>query len=537
MKKLLGLILALCMVFSLCACGGNGSSETAPAAESAAAPAEAPAAEAAAAPAEAPAEGEAPASDAKDELIVGTTNDVTVAFENFDNNNIIGIGLCYDYIVYMDQDTGDLVSDVLEDWYMEDPTTLVMKIKPGVTFTNGEELKGEDVVYSFKGRIDAGIAQIEVAMNFDWDNAEISDDGLTVTVKTFDEYAPGISVLNKWPLESKVQHDTYGLDDEIWWTTTCGTGPYKLVEQVDGAYATYTFRDDYWGDEQYMFKTVTVKHYGDETALYTDFVNGKVDIAMNLGAYSFSQLQGVDGIAVMEQTQGNYIYLGGNYKRDLWNDINFRLALSHAIDWDTLNITGYDGLGAVMQSIFPSNCVGFEPQDVNAYDPELAKDYLAKSSYDGSVLSLVGRDRYSAAAEAVQAMLTEIGVKSEVNCLEFANYLEKMGTDDYDLLMADFNTDNSGEPSNVYSSVGSDSHTASQLIMDEEWNTLKAACNTVDQDARVEALKALQEYAAENCIFIPLMDRYEVWAYNTSVLPADYNCYYGGYTIFAVPAA
>ena len=37
--------------------------------------------------------------------------------------------------------------------------------------------------------------------------------------------------------------------------------------------------------------------------------------------------------------------------------------------------------------------------------------------------------------------------------------------------------------------------------------------------------------------YIGNMDRYEVWAYNTSVLPANYNCYYGGYTIFAVPAA
>lgn len=533
-KRLLALALALVMVFCLCSCGSKDNTEQPDGAQTT------------------PSDNGTVNEDtshiigngevvAKDELIVGTTNEVSIPFDNMTNSNINGIALCYDFLVYLDNVTGELKSDILDEWYYEDETTIVMKVKDGVTFSNGMTLTAEDIVWSFAARLATGQPQTDDFKNFDWDNAVISDDGLTLTVKTFEPYAPGLTVLSSKSIECKAQHEQYSEDSDFWWNNTCGTGPYYLIEQVDGAYATYALRDDYWGDEEYMFKNVTMKHYGEETALYIDYQNGNVDIAMNLGAYSYEQLKAgaVDNTVVRLQGQGNYDQLHANPATvEAWNDVNFRLAVAHAIDWDSLAIAAYDGLAKPCDSIFTSTCVGYESQGIYEYDPDLSRQLLEQAGYgDGITLELLTRDRNSALAEALQGMLAEVGINLDLSIVEFGVLIPKMSAGECDFLLTDVNTDNLGEPSSAYGSFGNEANLPSQKITDAHWNELTAsASKIIDTDERVAVLQEIQEYAHEQCFFIPLMERCEVWCFNTTVLPSDFNCYYGGVTNFAVVA-
>lgn len=533
-RKLLALALALAMVLGLCACGssntggGNGSSDVQQTDNVGIGNEES----------HSTGGGELIA---KDELIVGTTNEVSIAFDNLTNTNVLGVALCYDYLVYLDNVTGEMVSDILEDWYYEDDTTIVMKIKDGVTFTNGAPLTAEDIVWSFDYRVKSGKPQTDDFKNFDWDNAVISDDGLTLTVKTFEPYAPGLTVLSSKSIECKAQHEQYAEDNEFWWNNTCGTGPYYLVEQVDGAYAKYALRDDYWDDTEFMFKTITAKYYGEETALYIDYQNGNVDVAMNLGAYSYEQLKNgaVDNTVVRLQGQGNYDQLHANPATvEAWNDVNFRLAVAHAIDWDSLSVAAYDGLGKACDSIFTASCIGYESQGIYEYDPDLSRQLLKDAGYgDGITLELLTRDRNSDLAEALQGMLAEVGITLELNIVEFGVLLPKMINGECEFLLADVNTDNLGEPSSAYGGMGAEANLPSQKFEDAHWEELVSKANTTtDTDTRVEVLKEIQEYAHENCFIIPLMERCEVWCFNNTVLPSDFNCYYGGVTNFAVEA-
>lgn len=531
-KRLLALALALCLVFGLCACGNSADKDN-----------ENPDIQHVEQDSTGSQDSVVIGGDAelvaKEELVVGTTNEVTIAFDNMTSNNPNGVGLCYDFLVYLDNVTGELTSDILEDWYYEDDTTITMKIKDGVTFTNGAKLTAEDIVWSFAYRVASGQPQTDDYRNFDWDNAVISDDGLTLTVKTFDTYAPGLVVLSNKPIECKAQHEQYPDDSDFWWTNTCGTGPYKLLEQVDGAYAKYVLRDDYWGDEEYMFQYVTLKHYGEETALYIDYQNGNVDVALNMGAYSYEQLVSgaVDNTVVGLQSKGNYEQIHANpATTEAWNDVNFRLAVAHAIDWDALAVAAYDGMAISCDSIFPSSCVGYVSQGLYEYDVELAKEYLAKTDYaDGITLELLARDRGSKIAEALQGMLSEIGITLELNVVEFGVLLPKMANGECEFLLTEINTNNMGEPSSAYGGFSANSHMPSQIVTDAHWNDLIAEANsTIDAAARAEVLKEIQEYAKEQCFFIPLMQSCEAWCFNSTVLPTSFNPFYGGATVFAV---
>lgn len=536
-KKLLSLALALCLVFGLCACGDNNADDD----KGATSPQGAQQVETNDSGSQDSyiSEGADTNIVAKDELIIGTTNEVTIPFDNMDNNNVNGVALCYDYLVYLDNVTGELKSDILESWEYKDTTTIELKVKDGITFSNGDPLTAEDVIWSFAERIALGLPQTDDFNNFDWDNAEIASDGLTITLKTFGEYAPGLVVLNK-PIENKSEHEKHDAGDEYWWTTTCGTGPYKLVEQVDGAYAKYELRDDYWGDEEYVFKNITFKYYGEETALYIDYQNGNVDIALNLGAYSYEQLKAgaVANTVVHLHANGNYEQIHANpATTEIWNNVKFRQAVAHAIDWDNLIMLAYDGLAIPMDSIFPTNCVGYESQGGYEYDPELSRQLLKECGYDGSVsLELLARDRNSKLAEALQGMLAEVGINVQLSVVEFGVLLPKMSAGECEFLLTDINTDNLGEPSPAYTAASAEARLPSMRVSDAHWNELIAKAATIDQAARVEVLKEIQQYAHENCFYIPLCSKCEVWCFNTTVLPTDFNPYFGGISNFAVVA-
>ena len=83
-------------------------------------------------------------------------------------------------------------------------------------------------------------------------------------------------------------------------------------------------------------------------------------------------------------------YLGGNFTTPLYQDINFRKALAHAIDRDEAILAGFEGEAYSIASFVPPSTWGFaEEQNVYAkehftYDPELAKQILDEAGIKDS---------------------------------------------------------------------------------------------------------------------------------------------------------
>lgn len=538
-KRLLGMILALCMLLGLCACGGESAPASTPDAASSSGAAETPEEQEPeqGAPEGEPAEEGAPAeaeSALPDTLTIGTTSKVTVSFDGSDESNTFGCALCSDMLVYIDTD-GEIKSHILESWESTDEG-LSMTLKEGVTFTDGRACTAEDILWSFVDANERGSGAAEWVEYFDWDNAEISDDGLTLFVPTFSPYAPGIITLTSGSayIKSKSYFEDHPATDEIWWDTVEGTGPYECVEQVDGAYATYRLRDNYWGDEEFVYKEITFNYYSDDNAMAIELQNGAIDVMLDTTAFYVEEFEGNADFIVKRHGEGNIVCLAidpvlvPEYQNE-----KVREAIGLALNADEAGLIGTSGMYVVADSVFPTTCLGYKSTGtyLNGSEEDIAKakELLAEAGYpNGFSMLLSVRDNSTDVGEYIQGALGKIGITCEFEFLEFMNFIMKNRSGEIACTVDQVQTDNSGEPSNVYSMMMTTQPSTLGVIMDDEFNDLcRQASTTIDEAERISILEQIQDYVYEGNYRYALYEQQKGWVYKAGVLPEDFECYWG----------
>lgn len=519
MKKYLALLLALMILFTCVACDGTGTADNSVQ--------------------ESDSKTTGSESTAPKSLTIGTTNDVTLPFDNTTSSNVNGAGICYDRLTYVDPYTEERTSSILDDWYYEDNLHLVLQLKDGVTFTDGTSLTGEDIIYTFSDEVARGGNNVNTLSNFDWENAAVSADGLTVTIPTFEEYAPGIVSLSSSWIENMAFDDAHPVDDEIWWDTVQGTGPYYCVEQVDGAYSTYALRENYWGDEEYEFSTITFKFYSDLNALFIDYENGQLDVALNIGAFNYDTIESgaVKNTTVKLYGDGNPLDLCFDYDRvEAWNNPLVRQAVAHAIDLESLGIAGFEGLYKINGSLMPETASYYKNVGVYEYNPALARDLLEQAGYgDGFTVSMITYEKYADLAEALQEMLAQVNIKMELDIGQQMPQLKRLLAGEADVTLLPANTDNSGEPSLAYTKlVANNNNILAACVPDAAWNALLDSSYTMDETAREKIVGEIQENFYENVWQVALIEKCEAWCYNSEVLSPDFEAYVSGKPVFRV---
>jgi ABC-type transport system substrate-binding protein len=156
-----------------------------------------------------------------------------------------------------------LVPGLAERWDIsDDGLEYTFYLRKGVKFHNGEELKADDVVYTFERMLNPKtgalnqdfITAIKGAMDMMEEKTdklaglEVIDD-YTIKITLESPFAPflaniatpGVSIYNRKFTEEA--GDQFGLTPE----TTCGTGPFKLSKWILNSETQIDAFDDYWG--------------------------------------------------------------------------------------------------------------------------------------------------------------------------------------------------------------------------------------------------------------------------------------------------
>ena len=118
-----------------------------------------------------------------------------------------------------------------------------------------------------------------------------------------------------------------------------------------------------------------------------------------------------------------------------FDDVNFRKALSHAVDKEIIADKIYSGLTKPAFSIIPPGFPGYSPNiEGLSFDEELAKEYLAKSKYADPasrpriIVTIPGTGGSPGLdTEVISDMWKEtLGVEVEIQQVEWATYLQDM---------------------------------------------------------------------------------------------------------------
>ncbi len=221
------------------------------------------------------------------------------------------------------------------------------------------------------------------------------------------------------------------------------SGPYMVTEYDADHYISYTANENYWKGAP-KIKNLNIKIV-DGSQLYAGLKSGEIDITQ----HTMSAIPQEDYASVEELENVNVVYGAPVTNQSVFiqtqniTDPRVRQALVYAIDREVILNELMNGKGEIVDG-FLSSASPFFDESITPlpFDPEKAKTLLAEAGWDGSkVLRFFvnsGDNTFVNAASVMVAQWAEVGVKVEVQTMDFTTLMSVAGSTDYDLFAVQY---------------------------------------------------------------------------------------------------
>jgi peptide/nickel transport system substrate-binding protein len=336
-------------------------------------------------------------------------------------NEIVN-ALIFDALTTRDQE-GNLVPALAESWNLIDETTWEFKLRPGLTFHNGDPVTSEDVKFTYE----------QLVLNPDANSPH----------KTFLQTIQEVVVIDDTTFQIKTSipdvllpsrvFDLYGsivpknyyeqVGDAEFDNAPIGTGPYKFVDWVKDSHMTLEANENYWGQKP-AYKTLILRFITDDAARMAAELAGEVDIASNVPPARVEEIDAADNVEIRSAPSSRFYFVVMDTTKPPFDDPRVRKAVNLAIDREALVLGVGRGYGTPIASVFIPQTFGYDPNIQPVYDPEQAKALLADAGYpdgfdvvfDSFTGSIVD---HSKVAEAIVAQLNDVGIRATLNVAEY----------------------------------------------------------------------------------------------------------------------
>jgi peptide/nickel transport system substrate-binding protein len=300
------------------------------------------------------------------------------------------------------------------------PTTWAFKLRPNITFTNGEPFNADAVVRSVTRIIDPALKS-EQASYFSTITGAKKVDDLTVDITT-NGPDPILPARMYW---MKMVPATYSSDADFA-SHPVGTGPYIFDNWSRGENIVLKANPNYWGGAPAIGQ-VTYRFVGEPGTRLSGLMAGEVDVITNLLPEFVKQ---VPKSAAVQGLETSVIVL--STENPATQDARVRKALNLAIDREALANNLFGGYAKVTQGqLVNPKAFGFNADlKPYPYDPEQAAQLIKDAGAEDTTITLQGeagrwlKDRET--IEAVAAYWTKIGLKVDVQISEFGEYLNRL---------------------------------------------------------------------------------------------------------------
>lgn len=301
-----------------------------------------------------------------------------------------------------------------------DDVTWEIKLRPDLTFHNGEPLDAEAVAYSVLRMIDPDLNSEQLSYFSTFSGAEAVD-ATTVHLTTSgpDPILPARLYYFMIVPPKASQADDFAQNP-------VGSGPYKFVSWDRGNTIRLEANPDYWNGAPEI-DAVNYRFIEESGTRLSALLANEVDLITNL-LPEFKER--VPASASMRGLEHPIVLL--NTDSGETADIRVRKALNLAIDKEALVAALFEGDATVEAGqLLGPTYFGFNP-DVSAYpyDPEQAAALIKEAGAQGKEITLVGtsgrwlKDREL--VEVVGGFWSAIGLEVDVQIYEFDEYLNRL---------------------------------------------------------------------------------------------------------------
>lgn len=255
----------------------------------------------------------------------------------------------YDSLIHMNEEF-EVEPRLAESYKVsDDEKTYTFKLAEGVKFHNGEALKASDVVYSIKR---AQKSPYTSAYVDSVDYAEVVDDN-TVAVHLTDVDA---SFLEKIQIIMIVNEKTVKEAGKSYADHPVGTGPYKFVSYKAGVEVKLTRFDDYYRGAA-RIKDVDYQIITDDNTATVNLRTGDVD-AGSFARASYDEVMNEPALTVADWSANSLYYFAVNNEVAPFNDPIVRQAINYAIDREYIAEVETNGLSKITSVMLPPSVFG-----------------------------------------------------------------------------------------------------------------------------------------------------------------------------------
>src|SRR5579864_3590099 len=312
-----------------------------------------------------------------------------------------------------------------ESWSeSEDGLTCQFKLRPGLTFHNGDSLTTEDVGFSFDRYNGAGatilkekVARVEIVdpRVIRFHLKEVWPDFMTFYGSTAS--AAGLVMPKKYATQ---------VGDEGFKKNPVGAGPYKFVSQKPGIEVVLEAFPQYWRHPPHV-RTIVMRSVPDATTRALMVKTGEADMAFALDGLN---AQGVvddpkTRVVATKHASCQWVEFADQFDpKSPWHDQRLRLAVNYALDRDGINKAACLGFCPPAGVIIPRMMEFTLQVKPYPYDPQKAKQLLAEAGYpngiDAGLFHAI--PGFPTAAEAVVNDLNAVGIRIKLAAQERAAF-------------------------------------------------------------------------------------------------------------------
>ena len=328
----------------------------------------------------------------------------------------------FDNLVTRDT-AGTIVPQVATAWHYQDDRTLVFDLRTDITFQDGTKLTPDDVAFSVRRIIAPEFKSPQLSQFDQITSAEVTGPA-QVTLHTKTPYPALLAQLVKLSIVPKAYVQKVG--DQQFNQQPMGSGPYKFRSWQRGVAITLDAVPNYWRGKP-PFPSVVFRAVPDVPTRVADLRAGHADLVRGLSPDDAEALKSERGVAVLSVPTERVAYLFVNALAGPTKDVRVRRAIAMGIDRDTLINALQQGYAKPVQEVLTPANFGYTT-DVPAwpYDPDQARKLVEQAGAKGATVQFLTSPVYDRRLnEAVQQMLSDIGLKVQIVMLDQPTYLHR----------------------------------------------------------------------------------------------------------------
>ncbi|MBV8848537.1 MAG: ABC transporter substrate-binding protein [Methylobacteriaceae bacterium] len=327
---------------------------------------------------------------------------------------------------------GDYEGGIAESWAFEkDGATLVMKIRPGLTFPSGRAVNAAAVKYLFDRNLQspgymARLFPVLVHVSKP-EQFEVRDDmTFAMNMGAPSPMALDVVCLLNNALVDPDEVKAHATDKDPWasdWIkrNATGLGAYRLVRNEPGVEVVIEATPNYWRGKP-TFERIVLKYVPNEADRVLLLRRGAIDLVVGRAGLTPRNVKSFEGdkkfkIVSLPDTTCHFLCM--NNKKAPFDNVKVRQAVNYAIPIEAILPSVLYGYGAQMKSPVASLTPGYdETLSPYKHDIDKAQALIKESGLKGPIevdlAARVGWQTHEQAAVWIQRELEKLGFKINI---------------------------------------------------------------------------------------------------------------------------